>query len=131
MIVMTMAITASVNASSFPFVTARASHYRVAIDRRSLRWTLLFLREIAFRSSRFPYGFSLEIRAVLRGSPWAWPSVAYSLFPLLAVVLIALGGAYCFRRRNLAFMRVNGWVAWRLALAHSSWLHLSSHWVGR
>lgn len=62
---------------------------------------VLVLREIAFRSSRFPYSFSLEIRAVLRGSPWAWPSVAYSLFPLLAVVLIALGGAILLSRAEL------------------------------
>ena len=62
---------------------------------------LLLLREIAFRSSQSPYGFWSEVRAVLRGSPWAWSSAADSLLPLLAIVLVSLGGALLLWRAEL------------------------------
>lgn len=75
---------------------------------------LLLLREIAFGSSHSPYGFSFEIRAVLRGSPWAWSSVVHSLLPLLAVVFISLGGALLLSRAELG-IRACRWMG-RLAV---------------
>jgi hypothetical protein len=84
----------------------------------------LILHEIAARSNWAPYGFWLDIQAILHGHTWAWrTSVAYSLSPLFAVMFLAIGGAMLLSRAELG-VRMCQWVG-RLAVGAAVFLAIA------
>ncbi len=84
---------------------------------------LFVVGQIATRSAWTPYGFSDDLRAILRGQTWEWPSVAYTLCPTVAVVLLCFGGAILLSRANLG-VRACRWVG-RLSIGVATCLGIA------
>jgi hypothetical protein len=70
---------------------------------------LFVFGQLTPRSPWSPYGFSQQLKDVIDGRTWAWPTVAHSLCPLVGLVFLVIGGATLLWRAELG-MRACQWI---------------------